>query len=159
MAGEVEKYKAQEVYNSLVRSLYSKNWKFDRFDDDLVIKSGVNGDDLPIEFIVVVKEKNQVVQFLSQLPFTVPEDKRVELAIATSVANYGLVDGSFDYDISSGKIIFRLTSSFRDSTIGDELFEYMILCAASTVDNYNDRFFALCKGLMTIEDFIEKENR
>jgi hypothetical protein len=87
-----------------------------------------------------------------------PEDKRVEGAIAVSVANYGLVDGSFDYDISDGEIRYRLTSSYRESILSDDLFEYMIMCAASTVDDYNDRFFMLAKGMIDVEKFVELEN-
>ena len=150
--------KAREVFNDIVRLLDSKGWKYDKFEDDLVIKSGIKGDDLPIEFLLFVKPQNEVVQFMSRLPFDIPQDKRVEAAIAVCVANYGLVDGSFDYDIQDGEIRYRLTSSYRSSYLGDDLFEYMIMCAASTVDSYNDKFFMLAKGMMSVEDFIAKEN-
>ena len=156
LEGNVEK--AREVFNDIVRLLDSKGWKYDKFEDDLVIKSGIKGDDLPIEFLLFVKPQNEVVQFMSRLPFDIPQDKRVEAAIAVCVANYGLVDGSFDYDIQDGEIRYRLTSSYRSSYLGDDLFEYMIMCAASTVDSYNDKFFMLAKGMMSVEDFIAKEN-
>ena len=149
--------KAKSVYYSLIDMLDTRNWKYERHDDDLVIRSGIKGEDLPIEFIVYVKPKNQVVQFISTLPFNIPEDKRVEAAIAVCVANYGLVDGSFDYDVNDGEIRYRLTSSYRDSYLGADLFEYMIMCAASTVDDYNDRFFMLSKGMINIEDFMNME--
>ena len=149
--------KAKSVYYSLIDMLDTRNWKYERHDDDLVIRSGIKGEDLPIEFIVYVKPKNQVVQFISSLPFNIPEDKRVEAAIAVCVANYGLVDGSFDYDVNDGEIRYRLTSSYRDSYLGADLFEYMIMCAASTVDDYNDRFFMLSKGMISIEDFMNME--
>ena len=100
MSGAMELRKAREVYCNLVNMLDTRNWKYEKFDDDLVIRSGIKGDDLPIEFIIFVKPDNQVVQFISKLPFNIPEDKRVDAAIAVCVANYGLVDGSFDYDIS-----------------------------------------------------------
>lgn len=154
---EVNMYKAREVYNALINMLDTRDWKYERFDDDLLIKSGIKGEDLPIEFIICVNPKNQVVQFLSKLPFNIPEDKRVDAAIAVCVANYGLVDGSFDYDISDGEIRYRLTASYRDSYLGADLFEYMILCASSTVDNYNDKFFMLTKNMITVQQFIEQE--
>ena len=155
MSEALELQRAKQVYASLVNMLESRDWKFEKFEDDLTIRAGIKGDDLPIEFIMFVKPKNQVVQLISKLPFNMPEDKRVEGAIAVSIANYGLVDGSFDYDISDGEIRYRLTSSYRESVLGGDLFEYMIMCAASTVDNYNDRFFLLSKGMIDIEKFIE----
>ena len=158
MAEEMNMKKAKQVYNTLIKMLDERDWKYEKHEEDLLIKSGIKGDDLPIEFIVFVKPKNQVVQFLSRLPFNMPEDKRVDGALAVCVANYGLIDGSFDYDLSDGEIRYRLTSSYRESTLGEDLFEYMIMVAASTVDEYNDKFFMLAKGMMSVEDFIAKEN-
>ncbi len=158
MAEELNMQKAKEVYATLINMLDTRGWKYDKFEDDLVIKSGIRGDDLPVEFIVRVVPRNQVIQFISSLPFNMPEDKRVDGAIAVCVANYGLVDGSFDYDLSDGEIRFRLTSSYRESTIAEDLLEYMIMCAAATVDGYNDKFFMLAKGMLTIQQFIEQDN-
>ena len=155
---EVNMQKAKEIFNALVDMLDTRDWKYEKFEENLVIKSGIKGEDLPIEFIVVVKPKNQVVQLLSRLPFQIPEAKRVDAAIAICVANNGLVDGSFDYDISDGNITFRLTTSYRESTLGADLFEYMILVSAGTIDDYNDKFFMIAKDMMTIQQFIEKEN-
>lgn len=157
MAQDVNMAKAREVFEGIVSMLDTRDWKYEKFEDDLLIRSGIKGDDLPVEFILFVKPQNQVVQFISKLPFNIPEDKRVDAAIAVSVANYGLVDGSFDYDINDGEIRYRLTSSYRDSYLSHDLFEYMIMCAASTVDQYNDRFFMLAKGMMTIQQFIEQD--
>ena len=154
---EVNMQKAKEIFDALVDMLDTRDWKYEKFEEDLVIKSGIKGEDLPIEFIVVVKPKNQVVQLLSRLPFQIPEEKRVDAAIAICVANNGLVDGSFDYDITEGEITFRLTSSYRESTLGADLFEYMILVSAGTIDDYNDKFFMLGKSMMTVQDFFEKE--
>ena len=155
---EMNMQKAKEVFDVLVRMLDTRDWKYEKHEEKLLIKSGIKGDDLPVEFIVVVKPRNEVVQFISMLPFNMPEDKRVDGAIAVCAANYGLVDGSFDYDLRDGEIIFRMTSSYRDSKLSEDLFEYMIMVAASTVDQYNDKFFMLAKGMMSIQQFLEQEN-
>ena len=151
--------KAQEVYATIIRMLDTRDWKYSKHEEDLLIKSVLRGEDLPVEFILVVNPRNQVVQFLSRLPFDIPEDKRVDGAIAVCTANYGLIDGSFDYDLRDGEIRYRLTCSYRDSQLSEDLFEYMIMAAASTVDNYNDRFFMLAKGRMTVQQFIEQDGQ
>lgn len=149
----------KKVYEDLCAALDRRGWPYERHDEDLVITCGVAGDDIPMQFLLVVDPMRQLLRVLSRLPFTAPEDKRMDLAIAVCVATYGLVDGCFDYDIESGIIEFRLAASFRDSTIGDGLFEYLILCSAQTVDAYNDKFNALCKGFISLEDFISKEQK
>ena len=154
---EYDMKKAVEVYDTLCSMLDNIGWKYDKVEEKLMIKSGVKGEDLPIDFIVVVKPRNQVVQFISSMPFNMPEDKRLDGALAVCIANYGLVDGSFDYDLSDGQILFRLTSSYRDSLLSEALFEYMIMVSASTIDNYNDRFFMLAKNMITLEKFMEMD--
>lgn len=154
MAEVNEQALAKTVYDDLCAALERRGWKFQKHDDDLVVTFGVAGDDIPMDFVLAVDAQRQLLRVFSKLPFTVPEDKRMDLAIATCVASNGLADGSFDYDIATGSIVFRLTASFRESKIGDGLFEYLIGCSSVTVDAYNDKFFALCKGLISINDFI-----
>lgn len=154
---DVNMTKAREVYSTILKMLDAKKFKYERHDEDLLIKSGIRGEDLPVEFVMLVLPKNEVVQFISSMPFRIAEDKRVECALAVAIANYGLVNGSFDFDLSDGEIRFRLTSSYRDSTLGKDLFEYMMMVGASTVDNYNDKFLMLSKGIITIEQFMEQE--
>ena len=153
------------VFDTLVKTLNDLDWTFDKYEDKLIITSGVKGDDIPINFIVKVNPKNEVVQFLSKLPFNMPEDKRVDGALAVCAANYTLIDGSFVYDIRDGEILFKMTSSYRGSIFSEnvifitkDLFEYMIMVAASTIDKYNDKFLMIAKGRMTIQQFIEQAN-
>lgn len=149
--------KAKETFDILCKMLDNREWKYDKFEEDLVIKSGVKGDDFPIEFIVRVNPVSEIVSFLSWLPFKTEEAKRVDMALAVCVANYGLVDGSFDYDISDGSILFRLTSSYRNTVLSEDLLEYMIYIAAGTVDKYNDKFFMIAKNMLTVQQFMESE--
>ena len=154
---EVNMTKAKETYAVLCKMLDSRDWHYEKLEEDLVIKSGVKGDDLPIEFIMRVNPKNEIVSFISWLPFKAEESKRIDVALATTIANYGIADGSFDFNLSDGTILFRLTSSYRGSVLSEDLFEYMIVVAASTVDEYNDKFFMISKGMLSIQQFIESE--
>lgn len=149
---------AREVYNLIINTLNAKGWTFEQDDERFLIRTGVKSEDLPIEFVLLVNEGNEVMQFISPLPIHMPEDMRVDGAIAVAVANYGMVDGSFDYDISDGEIRFRLTTAYRDGTLGTDNVEYLIGVGIAMVEKYNDRFFMLAKKMMTIEQFIEKEN-
>ena len=88
-----------------------------------------------------------------------PDDKRLDMAVAVSAANNLLVDGSFDYDIKQGRMFFRMTSSFRESLVGKDLFTYMLLCSCKTIDDFNDKFMMLAKGLITLEQFFETINK
>ena len=155
---EVNMRKAQAAYDALIKMLDTRDWKYDKYEDKLMVKGTIKGEDLPVNFIVIVKPKNEVVQVLSMMPFYISEDKRVDAAIAVNVANYGLVEGSFDYDLSDGEIRFRMTATYRDEIPSADVMERMIFLSAFTADRYNDKFFMISKGMMTVQQFIEQEN-
>lgn len=155
MANEKELKTAKEAYDTLCNTLDARKWKYEKDDEKLVINLGVNGDDIPMGFAIYCDADRQLIRLMSLLPFKMSKDKLIEGAIATSYINYTLADGSFDYSLADGSIIFRMTSSFRESLIGDELFKYMIDVACITVDKYNDQLFMIEKGKLSIEDFIK----
>lgn len=154
---EVNMAKAKETYVQLCKMFDNLGWCYEKMEDDLTIKSGVKGEDLPIEFVMRVNPRNELVSFISWMPFEIDESKRIDMALATCVANYGLADGSFDYDVTDGTVLFRLTSSYKGSVLSEELFEYMLMLSVSTVDQYNDKFFMISKGVMTVQQFMESE--
>ena len=152
---EIKMERAKKVYATLCEALDARNWKYEKVDDDLLVHFSVNGDDLPIQYIIFVEVDRQLIRLLSHMSFDMSEDKRIDGAIATCHATYGLRDGSFDYDLSDGKIVYRMTSAFLDNEVPVSVIQYMIDFTGAVVDKYNDKFFALNKGFLTIEKFLE----
>lgn len=146
--------RAQKVYETLCATLDSHGWKYKKDEERLRIECGAQGEDLPMEISINVDSDRQLILLISHLPFVISEEKRLDVAIATSIINNKLVDGSFDYDITDGHMFFRMTSSFIESEIGNELFTYMLMCSCHTIDEYNDKFLMLGKGMISIENFI-----
>lgn len=149
---------AKSAFNTLLKALDAIDWKYKKDEEKLRIDFSVKGDDLPMDFIMLVDADRQLVRLLSFLPFSFPQDHRAEGAIATSQINYKLADGSFDFDISDGTVLFRMTSSFRASLISENLLRYMVQCAIYTVDKYNDKLFMLSKGVTSLEQFFKDLN-
>ena len=117
MAEEKEIMQAKAVYDTLCNMLTENKWHYDEDEDNFVITCGAQGEDLPIKLTIRVDPERLLVSIISPMPFTVPEDKRIDMALAVSIANYGLVDGSFDYSFANGNIYFRMTSSFKRHNI------------------------------------------
>ena len=155
MATEKELMLAKEAYNTLCAELDQMEWHYKTDDDKLQVFFGADGEDIPMEFLLECDANRQIVRLMSRMPFKFSEEKRVEGALVTCFANYRLADGSFDYNIGDGTIFFRLTSSFRESLVSKEMFEYMIRVSCFTVDKYNDQFLMISKGVLSLEDFIK----
>ncbi len=155
MADESKLKQAKVAFKALCDMLDENEWHYSKDMENLKITCGVQGDDLPMNIRIEVDADRQLVVLLSEMPFSVPEDRRVELAVAVSAANYGMVDGNFDYNYLDGSILFRMTSSFMDSLVGKEMFNYMLMCACATIDRYNDKFFMVTKKEMSVEEILE----
>lgn len=145
---------AQQVYGKLISALTSREWTYARDDDRMRVQFDVSGDDFPMRFVMIVDAERQQIRLLSRLPFEMSENKRMEGAVATCVASFMLPDGNFDYNVETGEIGFRVTHVFMDSDISEEVLQYMISWSCAVVDKYNDKFFAIDKGYLTLDDFI-----
>ena len=152
---EEKRERAQKVFATVCEMLDSHNWHYEKDEEKMRISCQARGDDFPIGIVFRVHEDRQLLTLLSHLPFTISEEKRLDAAIATSIVNYALADGSFDLDITDGHMFFRLTSSFIESEIGIEAIDYMLAIAGRIVDEFNDKFFMLSKGVIGVEEFIK----
>ena len=156
MADAKQLKNAQSVYNTMCAMLDEKNVRYEKHLDDLVVTFTMQGDDIPMHFIINIDAERELVRLLSPLPLTFEGESRLNGAIATSCVNYLLADGSFDFDYNTGRVLFRMTSSYMDSLLSKELFEYMVAVAGYTIDEYNDKFLLLAKGKLPIEEFFKR---
>ena len=154
MSDKPDMKKAMSVYKHILKALDDRKWHYNSDESEMTVRFTVHGEDIPMDFLCFVDAEREVVRLLSFLPFAFPEDKRVLGAVATCQATYQLIDGSFDYEISSGRIAFRMTTSYRESLLSAEVFNYLIHCACSTVDYFNDKLLMLAKGTISIEQFL-----
>ena len=157
MTDNEKKMMGQTVYDTICKMFDDMNYHYEKKEAELVINCKVQGDDIPMDIIFVVLADRQIVQLISPMPFRVAEDKRVDVALAATMVNDRLVDGSFDFNLNNGRIAFRLTASYIESILGKELFEYMLMVSATTIDAYNDKFLMIAKGMLSLEQFAEKE--
>lgn len=148
----------QKIYEMFKESLDSKDFHYEPHDDDLAITLTVHGNDLPQPTVIRVMDDRDTIFIYSPIPSKMPEDKRMEAAVAVAVANNGMLNGCFDLDMSDGEIRFRVTESYRGCEVSMELLEFLLQLVFIMTDKYNDRFFMLSKGMMSLEQFIEKEN-
>lgn len=155
MSEEKELKQAKAVYASLCEMLDDRKWHYEKDEEELSISCSAQGEDLPMEIVIEVDRKRQLVSLMSRMPFVIPENRRSALAVAVSRANNGMVDGSFDYDYIGGRILFRLTSSYRESLIGKDMLAYMLACSCYTIDEYNDKFLFVAKNDMTNEEIVK----
>ena len=145
---------AKDTYETLCHTLDALEWSYNKCEEDLRIECYARGEDLPIDITVRVDAERMLVLLISNIPFVVGEDKRLDVAIAVSAINNMLVDGSFDFNIATGQMFFRMTNSFIESKLSESVFAYMLYCSCETVDAYNDKLLMIAKGMLSMESFL-----
>ncbi len=159
MADQLEMQQAKAVYEVFCNALKEDDWSFMPADEKLSISLGIKGENLNMDLGIIVGEKRQSVTVGCALPFTVIEDRRMEMAIAVCMANHKVACGLFDYDISDGTILFRLVHCFNDCPFTKDLARSLIGRVCSSVDHYYDRLRALGTGVIDLERFLELESK
>lgn len=146
-----------EVLDIVCEALDENKWTYDRLDDENRVTFSVTGDDLPMRFNIIADDSSEMIIFHTFLfDFLVPEEKRLEFAVAVTAVNYSLKTGCFDFDINEGNVLFRQNQVYTGCDFSASTVHALLGATLHLVDRYNDRFFALAKGLMSYNDFIDR---
>ena len=116
------------------------------------------GGELPQRVFFRVFDDRDMFQVLSVLPDPIPEDRRVDAAVAVAIANYGIINGCFDLDMTDGEIRFRLTQCYKGLEPGEDLIDFALGVTVFTTDKYIGMFHKLGSGKMSPEQFMDRES-
>ena len=149
---------AKSVYQAIASALDKQQYRYKSDPDNLCFYLGFSTDCLNIELHISIDPQHEVFHFISILPFTFPEDKLLEGAMVATIANHNLIHGNFDFDFSTGNMLFKLTNYYLNGYINEDCVVSLLEITLHTVNQYDDQFLAVAKGYMSISDFIDKEN-
>ncbi len=155
MASEPRKVAANAAYDMLCNTLDSAGWNYDKNTEKKTVSTGMASEDLNIMFGIQVSEERQLITLDSGLPFTVPEEHRLNMAVGINEVNRRLMEGMFKFNFKTGNLYFRITASFENSPLSEKDILHMLLYSGKTVDTYNDKIFLLSKGVLSVEQFFE----
>lgn len=152
---------AKILFGTLCQALDKMGWKYNKeeHEDHFAVYTSAVGDDLNIKLAIRIDVDRQVMYLKSPMPFTVPEELREVMAKALIMANWSMLNGSFEMDFSDGFVAFKMIVPYMDSIISAEVCRYMILLSCNMADKFNDKFDAICKSQMTLDQLQEFINQ
>lgn len=139
-------HEAKKHFALLSQAFDQAGWRYSLDEESMQLNSSFRGEDLSIPITLRIDEKRQLIRGHSVLPFNFAETKRVEGAVATTLINWYLVNGCFDYDMSDGQVVYRVAQSYRECDLSAEVVKYLVNCLVGTVDDYNDILLEISKG-------------
>lgn len=156
MSKEME---AQSTYNTLCATLDNMKWRYDKEEDKLVVRTSAVGKDLTMKLYIKVDAERSVMYLKSGMPFKIPSERIDDIAKAIIMANWSMLNGSFEMDLTDGYTAFKMVVPFMESLISEKTCHYMINLSCKMIDTYNDKFKSLAEGNMTLlefKDFADK---
>lgn len=124
------------ILETVIDFLEEDAWPFTRLDDWPGVRTGFRGESG--EWICYARAKEDQEQFLfySICPVNVPEDKRAAMADFLTRANYGLLIGNFEMDLSDGEIRYKTSIDVEGDRLSVALVRNMVYANVLTMDQY-----------------------
>lgn len=143
------------VYNTLCSTLDNMKWTYNKEEDNLVVRTSAVGNDLTMKLYMKIDADRSVMYLKSGMPFSVPSDSLDNVAKAVIMANWAMLNGSFEMDLSDGYIAFKVVVPFMESIISEKVCHYMINMSCRMIDTFNDKFQKIAQGNMNLAEFKE----
>jgi hypothetical protein len=151
---------AQSVCRTVCEYFDDMKWHYKKTegdDEDLIIETSTLTDDLDINTKIIIEPKQELITFMSTLPYSLSTKEYGRMAVLINQVNDRFVWGNFDYLEERGRIYFEITQSYTSSLIGKPLIEKMTRYIFSIVDDYNEKFFLFDRGMISAEKVLDIE--
>lgn len=145
----------KKTFETLCAMLDGIKWKYKRDDEKLTVTTSAIGKDLTMPLRIVVSGDRHVMYVKSAMTFSVPEHKRATICYATTLANFSMLNGCFEFNMENGYLGFRIVVPFEGSVVGEETCRYMVMLTCQMVDKFNDKFKKLVDDEMSMPEFVK----
>ena len=149
--------RADAVFKCYCDFLDGKNFKYQRDESERSIILQITGEDFPMTTLFKVEEEHERTFVFSKIPFEAQKEKLTDLIMATTFINQVLAIGAFCVDTENLYCSFESNEIYTGfGGFNAEYAERVIISAFSAIEKYNDKLFAINKGLMTVRDFSKQ---
>lgn len=154
-----DKERAKAAYKAICDFMDEAKLKYDKDDAENVAYVTITGEDFPVTLIFSVSEEKQRVETYSKLPFEIKKEKAVDLAMAIAAINNRIAYGKFVLYLDQDKCAYENSEYITDLEGFSPAYGHTLVGPAfSIVEKYNDKLYAISKGLMSVKDFLASMN-
>lgn len=137
-----------------VKYFETDQWPYTVLNNQMGVRTGFQGDNGKWTCLLRVMDDQQQVAFYSVFPIDVPENKRVDVALFLTRANYGLIIGNFEMDLDDGEVRFKTSLDMEDTALTPELLRALIINNVGITDKYLPGVMAVIYGNKSLEDAL-----
>jgi len=142
------------ILDSVIRFFREDDWKFSQLEGAPVLRMGFSGTNGKWTCIAQAREDQNQFVFYSICAVNVPEDKRPAVAEYLTRANYGLVLGNFEFDLSDGEVRYKTSIAVGSEDLSPPLVKPLVYANVLMMDKYLPGLMAILYANTTPDQAI-----
>ncbi|MBL6964436.1 MAG: YbjN domain-containing protein [Bacteroidetes bacterium] len=145
------------MFTRIVKYFDKKGWKYQLESEMTRVVFGIQANHANIDCIADVRNENNQFIFLSICNCSAFPDKYDDIVEFITRANYGLINGSFEFDFKNGVTRFKTTVLYEDAkNISDAILDKYIITNLFTMDLYIPGIMSIIYGDNTAYKAIQE---
>lgn len=124
------------LYEQLVEFFQKDGWSVRLIPHYQAVEMVVSGENGTYRLVALADEERSIVRYLVFVDGKIPEARRREVMEFLTRANYGLLLGNFEIDLSDGEVRFRCSTTTEGSELSYEQHRNMLYVSVGIMDRY-----------------------
>lgn len=124
------------LFERVVAFFEEDGWPCQQVGGHSAVEAGVQGENGRFRLVAVVDQDRAIVRFLSFVEGKIPEARRREVMEYLTRANYGLLIGNFEIDLTDGEVRFKAAIDASDVEVTDAMLRSTAYLSVATLDRY-----------------------
>ncbi len=124
------------TFERLLEYFEKDGFGYRRLGDHQAVEMGVVGENGSYRLIVVIDSERSIVRFLTILEGKVPDARRRDVMEYLTRANYGLLLGNFELDLSDGEVRFKTAVDTEDQEFTYVQYQNLLYVSVAMMDRY-----------------------
>lgn len=147
--------RAKAVMGAITEFMDSAKLGYEYDEENNTAFVTITGDDFPVSLMFSANEKNGRVETYSRMPYEIKKEKAMDIAMAIAAINSRIAYGKFCLYIDKGICTYENSEYFTGlEGFSTDYGRALVAPAYSIVEEYNEKLYAVNKGLMTVKEFI-----
>lgn len=144
------------IYEVVEEFLKTDNWSNTRLEDRTILKTGFEGDHGEFTCYAQAREEQEQFVFYSVFPVKVPPASHAVIAEFITRANYGMIIGNYELDLSDGEVRFKTSVDLEGVEAVPKIIRNLVYANVLTMDKYFPGLMRVIYGGISPEEAIKE---
>jgi len=145
-----------DILDTTMQFFQEDGWSFTQLEGQPVLRTGFQGESGHWTCFAQAREEQAQFLFYSICPVNAPEDRRMAAAEFLTRANYGLLIGNFEMDMSDGEIRYKTSIDVQGDRLSPALIKPLVYANVLMMDNYLPSLMSVIYGNVPPAEAVAK---